>query len=78
MYMFQQNRAKPHSSVGIVQALRTGGRRFDPRLGQYVFRGLMIVIETGFIPLSTLSIVSTIIMWKISQRLGRNIVQNTG
>ena len=31
----------------------------DPQLGQYSFRGLMIVIVTGFIPLSPLSVVST-------------------
>ena len=42
--------AEPHSSVGSVANLRTGGRWFDPRLGQYSFRGLMIVIATGFIP----------------------------
>ena len=34
--------AEPHSSVGSVADLRTGGRWFDPRLGQYSFRGLMI------------------------------------
>ena len=33
------------------------GRWFDLRLGQYSFRGLMIVIATGFIPLSPLSVV---------------------
>ena len=48
---------KPYSPVGSVQDLSTGGRWFDPRLGQYSFRGLMIVIATGFIPISPLSIV---------------------
>ena len=33
--------------VGSVTGLRTGGHWFDPRLGQYSFRGLMIVIATG-------------------------------
>ena len=33
-----------------------------PRLGQYSFRGLMIVLATGFIPLSLLSVVSTTVM----------------
>ena len=47
--------------------LRTGGRWFDPRLGQYSFRGLMIVIAKGFIPLSPLSVVSKIVMWESSQ-----------
>ena len=50
--------AETHSSVGSVANLRTGGRRFDPRLGQYSFRRLVIVFATGFIPLSPLSIVS--------------------
>ena len=58
--------AKPHSLVGSVADLRTGGRWFDPRLGQNSFRGLMIVIATGFIVLSRLSVVST--KW-----LGKNI-----
>ena len=40
---------------------------FDPRLGQYSFRGLMIVIATGFIPLSPLSVVSKMVMWESSQ-----------
>ena len=53
------SRAKPNSLVGSVADLRTGGRWFDPRLGLYSFRGLMIVIATGFIPLSPLSVVST-------------------
>ena len=30
--------AEPHSSVGSSKDLRTGGRSFDPRLGQYSFR----------------------------------------
>ena len=42
----------PHSSVGGVADLRTVGRWFDPRLSQYSFQGLMIVIATGFIPLA--------------------------
>ena len=69
---------EPQSSVGSVQDLIAGGRWFDPRLGQYSFRGLMIVIATGFIPLSTLSNVSIIVLWKSSQWLGKNIVQSTG
>ena len=58
--------AQPHSSVGSVADLRTGGRWFDPRLGQYSLRGLMIVIATGFIPFSPLSVVSTMVMWENS------------
>ena len=53
--------AEPHGSVGSVQDLGTGGRWFDPRLGQYSFRGLMIVIATGFIPLPPLSVVSAMV-----------------
>ena len=41
---------KPHSSLGSIADLRTAGRWFDPRLGQYSSRGLIIVIATGFIP----------------------------
>ena len=41
--------AEAHSSVGSDADLRTGGRWFDPRLSQYSFRGLMIVIATGLI-----------------------------
>ena len=50
-------KAESRSSVGSVGDLRTGGRWFDPRLGQYSLRGLMIVIGTGSIPLSPLSVV---------------------
>ena len=46
------------ASTGSVLDLRPGDRWFDLRLGQYSFRGLMIVIATEFIPLSLLSIVS--------------------
>ena len=63
---------------GSVADLRTGGRRFDPLLGQYSFRGLMIIITTGFVPLSPLSVVSTMVMWESSQWLGKNIVRSTG
>ena len=69
--------AELHSSVGSVADLRTGDRLFHPRLGQYSFRGWMIVIATGFIPLSPLSVVSTMVMWKSSHRLGKSIVRRT-
>ena len=59
---FETRGAKPRSSVGSVADLRTGGRWFDPRLGQYSFQRLTIVIATGFIPLSWLSIVLTMVM----------------
>ena len=70
--------AKPHSSVSSIADLRTGGRWFDPRLGQYSFRGLMKGIATGFIPLSLLSIDWTMVMWESSQWLGKNIVMGNG
>ena len=57
---------EPHSSAGSIADLRTGGHWFDPRLGQYSFRGLMIVIVAGLTPLSTLFIVSTMVMWESS------------
>ena len=50
---------EPRSSVSGIADLRTGGRWFDPRLGQYSLQGLMIVIVTGFLPLSLLSVVLT-------------------
>ena len=74
---FNGHSAKPHNSVGSPQYLRTGGRWFDPRVGQYSFLEFMIVIATGLIPLSLLSIVSTMLMWESSQLLGRNIVWRT-
>ena len=46
--------------------LKTGGRWF---------RGLMIVIATGFIPPSSISIV---VIWERSQWLGKNIERSTG
>ena len=49
-----------------------------PGLGQYSSRGLTIVIATGFILLSPLSIVLTILMWESSQWLGKNNVRSTG
>ena len=70
--------AKPHSSAGSVADLRTGGHWFNTHLGQYSFQGLMMVIATGFIPLSPLSIVSTMVMWERSHWLGKNILQSTG
>ena len=56
--------AEPHSLVGTVPDLRTGGRWLDPERAQNSFQGLMIVITTKVIPRSPLSIVSTIAMWK--------------
>ena len=67
--------AEPHSSVVSVADLRTGGRWFDTLLGQYFFRELMIVIATGFILLSPLSVVSAMVMWERRQWLGKNIVR---
>ena len=69
--------AKDHCSVGSIANLRTGGRWIDPRLGHYSFRGLMIVIATGFILLSLLSVVSIMVMWESRQWLGKNIVRST-
>ena len=75
--LFGKGLAKPHSSVGSFEDLRAG-RWFDPWLGHYSFRGLIIVIATGFIPLSPLSVVLTMVMWESSQSLGKNIVRCTG
>ena len=68
----------PHSSVGSTEDLRTGGCWFDPQHGQCSLCGLMIVIATGFILLSPLSIVSTIVIKESSQWLGKYNVQSTG
>ena len=70
-------------ALGSVQDLRrdlrTGGRLFDPQAWPiFAPRGLMIAIVTRFIPLSLLSIVSTMVMWKSSQWLGKNIVRGAG
>ena len=62
--------AEPQSSDGSIVNLRTG-RWFDPRLGQYSFQGLMIVIATGFIPLPLLSVVLTMVMWEAASGLKR-------
>ena len=67
--------AKPHSSVSSNADLRTGGCWFNPRLDQYSLWGLMIVIVTGFIPLSLLSVVWVMVMLESSQWLGKNIVR---
>ena len=60
-----------------IQPVQTG-LCFDPRPGQYSFRGLMKVIATGFIRLSPLSIISTMVMWESNQWRGKNIVRSTG
>ena len=70
--------AEPHSLVSSIADFRTEGPWFDPGLCQCSFRGLMMVIATGFIPFSLLSIVLTIGRWESSQCLGKNIVQSTG
>ena len=62
--MLSKLTTETHSSDGSVADLRTGGRWFDLQLDQYSFRGLMKVIATRFIPLSLLSVASTMFMWK--------------
>ena len=39
---------------------------------------MMMVFARGFIPLSPLSIVLTLVMWENSQWVGKNIVWSTG
>ena len=73
-----QTTPSPCGSVGSVQNMRIGGHWFNPRLGQYSFQRLMIVTATGFISLSPLPIVSTMVIWESSQWLWKNIVQSTG
>ena len=71
--------AEPHCSVGIALQtnLRTGGRWFDPQLGQYSFQGLMMVTATGFIPLSQLSVVLIMVMWESKQGLETILYRGT-
>ena len=69
--------AKSHSSVCSVADLRTGGRRFDPRLGQYSFLGFMIFIATGFIP-NRCPFYRQMVMRESSEWLGKDIVRSTG
>ena len=54
--------AEPHSSVSSIQVLRTEGSWFDPQAWQFYFRGLMLVIAIGLVPLSSLSIISAMLM----------------
>ena len=75
---FHSIEAEPHSFVCSISNFRTRGHLFNPWLGQYFFRRLTIFIVTVFIPLSMLSVVSTMAKWESSQWLGKNIVQSTG
>ena len=52
--MVASSSAEPHSSEVSVPDLKTGGRWFDPGLGKYISRVLMVVIAIVFIPLSLL------------------------
>ena len=78
MEPYPQNSPVPilYSSVGRKQDLRTGGW-FDPWHSQNSFHGSMIIIATGYNPLSYLSIVSVMVMWLSSQWLGNNIMWYT-
>ena len=74
--LVQIRRAEPQSSVDRAQDSIIGGRWFKPWHGQYSFQGLMTVIATGFIHLSLLSIVSTLVVkWESSQWFVKNITQ---
>ena len=42
-----------------------------------ILQGLMIVIATGFIPLSPMSNFSTIVIWESSQWPGKNVLWRT-
>ena len=57
--------AEPYSRVDSVQDLRRGGRWFDPPLGQYSFRGLMVVI-------------ATVVMWESSQYWEKEFRESIG
>ena len=70
--------AEPYTLVGSDADLGTGGPWLDPRLCQYSFEGLMIVIATGFIPLPPLSVVMTMVMLESRQWLGKSNVWSSG
>ena len=53
-------------------------RMIDALFQFIVILHFMIVIATGFLPLSAMSGVSTMVMWESSQCLGKNIVRSTG
>ena len=76
VFTIQRAVPSPVAHSVVFAHLRTG-HWFDPWLSQYSFPGLMIVIATGFIPLSTLSVGLTMVMWESSQWLGKNIVRRT-
>ena len=63
--------AEPHSRVSGVADLKTGGRWFDPWLGQYSCQRLMVVIATGLIPPSPLPIVATMVYGQAASGLER-------
>ena len=63
--------AEPHSRVSGVADLKTGGRWFDPRLGQYSCQRLMVVIATGLIPPSPLPVVATMVYGQAASGLER-------
>ena len=54
--------AEPNGSVSSIEDMRTGGCWFDSWARPLLFQGLMMVIATGFIPLSPPSIISTMFM----------------
>ena len=63
-------------------AYRTGEQEVAASItssaNNFFYLRLMTVIATGFIPLSLLTIVSTIVMWESSQWPGKNIVRSAG
>ena len=70
---------RPHGSVRSVDDLKTAGRWFEGSGSANIFsEAFMTVLATGFIPLSTLFLVSTMVRWESSQWLGKNIVRSTG
>ena len=70
--MFSSYRLSPIAQ-SVACRLENKGHWLNRWLGQYFFRGLMIVTAKGFIPLSPLPIVLTMVMWESSQWLGKNI-----
>ena len=78
IYYYTNSTTEPQISVGSFTDLRTGGRWFDYRLGQYSFRGLIMVIATGFILSHRCPLFRQWLSGKAASGLKKNIVRSTG
>ena len=75
MQPLTENVPSPRSSVGSTEHLRTGCRWFEPPARPLFFPEFDD--SPGLIHLAPLSIVSTMVMWKSSLWVGKNIVRSS-